>query len=111
MTSTTNKTPRFDVDTKKWARTELSLIIIQAYNGWRLRLTFNAKAREPALTVASLTDDLDQHVTPIDYRCSPRRWRTSMVRSLCESMVHRGELICSIGLGDRGEARCYEPGR
>lgn len=103
-------TSRFEPETKAWACTELAIVIAQAYSGWATRQAFDPKAKEPTLTVAALTDDLDQHASPIDYRCSPRSWRTSLVRTQLDSMVRKGKLTISLGPSDhRPEVRCYEP--
>ena len=103
------KTRRFETETRVWARQVIAASVAASYASWTARREFDSKAREPSLTVAFLTDDLDQTAGSLDYRCSPRRWRSSLVRSTCESMVRKGELGFSLGLGDRGEARCYEP--
>lgn len=105
------KRQRFEPKTRRWARKAVFAIVYETYKSWLTRLEIEPKSREPSLTVAWLTDYLDQVSRPVDYKTSPRSWRSALVRSICESLAGKGDFTCTYGASDRGEARCYEPVR
>lgn len=65
---------------------------------------------EPSLTATLLRDlVLDRGSCPKALKYTTRRRQDSAIRSVLTSLVKKGVLETSIGLGERGEARCYEP--